>query len=181
MPYATNYASATYASLIAHAVLSAAVATLTSPPTIQYVSAGKPAATGCDQLVVWVDAFKLVRPRPASSRGGGAFAEERNSLFPQGSLPALDMQVQLIRCGAPGVTGELDPANPSATDLDAFATAQLTDGWALYHGLFNAAVAQTLFAGLEHVPAAVVIGQGVPYGTEGGLAGWTVPVTVGLY
>lgn len=181
MSFATDYVSSVYVSSIAHALLASAAATLTSPPTVQYVSAGKPAADGCDQLVVWVDALKLVRPRAVSARGGGAFAEERNSLFPQGSLPAADFQIQLIRCGAPGVQGEMSPVNPSAADLDAFATSQITDGWALYRGLLASWQAGTLFSSLEHTPAAVVIGQGTPYGTEGGVAGWTIPVTCGLY
>lgn len=180
-PYGVDYSTPGYVSVLAHAVLTSAAATLTSPPTVQYVSAGKPSADGCDQLVVWLDAFKMVRPRNTAGKGGGVFAEDRQSLAPQGGLPAVDFQIQLIRCGAPGVSGELEPVNPTAAALDAFATTQLTDGWALYRGLLAAWSAGTLFGGLEHVPAAVVIGQGSPYGSEGGLAGWTVPLTVGLY
>lgn len=180
MTYGVDYFSPDYVSRIAHAVLTSAAATLSPAPTTQFVSAGKPVADGCDQLAVWLDAFKLVRPR-TGARGAGAFAEDRQSLNPQGGLPAIDLQVQLIRCGAPDVTGGFQPQSPEATALDAFATAQLTDGWALYRGLLAAWNAGSLFAGLEHAPASVVIGQGTPYGVEGGLAGWQIPITVSLY
>lgn len=182
MGYASEYASPTFVSDIAHAILTAAKTALSwDPNSPAYVSAGKPAADGCDQLVVWVDTLKLVRPRNSAGKGGGAFAENRQSLEPQGGLPAADFQVQLLRCGAPAPNAGVAVTAPAPADLDAFATAHLADGWQLYRGLLAAWQAGTLFGGFEHIPAAVVIGHADPYDTQGGVAGWTLAITCGLY
>lgn len=178
--FGQDYFTNNWVSRIASAVLTSAAAALPSPPATQYVSAGEPAADGCDQLVVWVDKFKTVRPIPGT-RGKGAFADNQQSLNPQGALPAVDFKVQLLRCGAPGITSDITPALPTAADLSAFAASQLTDGWALYRGLIAAWAGGTLFGHLEHAPGSVVIGQQTAVGSQGGTAGWQLPVTAGLY
>ena len=182
LPYGTDYFTGAFVSTLAHGLLATAAATLASPPTVQYVHMGQPAADGCDQLVVWVDSFHLVRPRKQTALGGGGMSEERSPLEPQGGLPAVQFNVQLLRCGAPTVSGELQPSNPSAADLDTFGTNGLTDGWSLYRGVLAAWQSETLFGVTNPVPKHhTLLSAMKPYGPEAGVYGWLLPVKASLY
>lgn len=173
--YAVHYAQASLVSDLAHALLTTATATLTSPPADRYVAMGKPAADGCDQLVVWADTFTLVRPAGTLANS----LASRDSLEPGGALPAVVFNVQLLRCGAPVPDGNV---LPTPAEMDAHATTALTDAWALYRGLLAALSAGTLFGTPNPVPAHhTLIRDMTAYGPEGGVAGWSVPVRVSLY
>lgn len=177
---AVEYASPAYVSDLAHALLASAAATLAAPPSIRYVNMGKPAADGCDRLTVWVLDMHLAFPRAQTARGGGALMESRTAMEQYGALPTLDLTVQLLRCGVPQPTGDVNVVLPTSAEMDAFGTAQLTDGWALYHGLVNAWRAGTLFGALNPAPH-TVLGMLTPVEPTGGIAGWQVPLKVSLY
>lgn len=180
MSFVTEYTSTTYVADLAHMLLASAAATLATPPSIQYINMGKPAADGCDRLIVWVLDMHLASPRNQTARGGGTLTESRSAMEQYGVLPAVDFTIQLLRCGVPQPTGDLNPVLPTAAELDAFGTAQITDGWALYHGLVNAWRAGTLFGGLNPAPH-TVLGMLTPVEPSGGIAGWQLPLKVSLY
>lgn len=175
MTYATAYTQGSFVADLGHALLASAVASLSDPPTIQYLAMGKPAADGCDQLVVWVDALQSVRPAGSISNTLSA----RDGLEPGGVLPAVEFNVQLLRCGAPQSDGGL---LPTPAVLDAHGVELLTDAWELYRGLLARYASGSLFGTPNPIPAHhTVIRDMDAYGPEGGVSGWTVPIRVSLY
>ena len=176
MTYATAYQSASFVSDLAHALLATAASALgAAAPASQYVSAGQPAADGCDQLVVWVDALRLVRPKGVKL----TTVTDAETMEPKGALPVVDFNVQILRCGAPVIQGNV---LPTPTAIDTHAVSMLTDGWPLYRGILAALYAQTLFGTPNPVPGHhTLVKDMTAYGPAGGVAGWTVPVCLSLY
>lgn len=182
MSYAQDYATGAFVSTLAHALLASAAGSLASPPADQWVSMGEPAADGCDQLVVWVNKFRLGFLKRQTRSSPGILTDNRTPMEPGGALPMVDMTVQLLRCGAPQATGDLTLALPSPTAMDTHGTTMLTDGWALYHGLIAAWSAGTLFGSPNPIPAHHTLFEPMTaYGPESGVSGWTIPITLSLF
>jgi len=133
-------------------------------PAVQYVSAGPPAIDCCDQLTVHVQLHVQVAMREAGSQA-----------IPQ-SRPAVQMAtfvVTAMRC-YPIVEGGVQLRVPDGQKLDAAARVVYLDGWALWNGVRTLIRTDRLFPG--RWCRSVDTGPMTPMPTQGGCAGWQLPV-----
>lgn len=132
-------------------------------PDRQYVAEGG-VAFDCEQLVVQVARVFL-----------GAPGEQVTDPVNCSATLVADLTVWLIKCAAPmGDNGE----PPSDEEIEAVSQVLLTDGLVLTEGLIRGLQGHQVFTSLES--PAVAIGELAPQGPEGGMAGWTLTVSVGL-
>lgn len=135
----------------------------TAPPEHRYVTTG-PIAWDCPagQLTVHVDAAQLIA-NPGSP--------------PCGGRPEATFTVTLLRCAA---MANLDGTSfPPAATLDTEGRGRLVDGWALLAGLTGDWTAGQLLPSLPHLDCTTVTwGPMQAVGPAGGLAGWSLTLTV---
>lgn len=100
---------------LADEFLASCVAAVTSPPTRQYVSPGRPAHDPCEQLVVWVGNIKPTRANVTANQGRVL----------KHTPPLVNLQFELTRCiepmdkkGNPPTAAQLD-TNAETIDADA--------------------------------------------------------------
>lgn len=135
-------------------------------PAVRYVSAGPPAIDCCDQMTVHVQLHAQVAMREAGNQG-----------LPQGrpAVPMATFVVTTMRC-YPIVEGGVTLRVPDGQKLDAAARTIYLDGWAMWNGVRTLIRADRLFAG--RWCRSVETGPMTPMPTQGGCAGWQLPVLV---
>ena len=138
-----------------------------APPERVYVSHGRPAVDGCEQLTVHADERRAVWHRSMPDRPN----------VPQTCLlaPVAVLVVQLWRCVP--VAAE-DGTPPTAAELDTAADDLLIDAWCLLTQLYGEHKDGTLFTGVTC--RNVTFGDLLALPPQGGMAGWELRVEVGL-
>lgn len=139
-----------------------------------YVSAGPPAWDCCPQLTV---------------HAGGAIEGNTMPLGPQlqpghrvaetSVVPLVILTITVLRCAPIPEQSGSKMKLPSAVDLENTAKETLGDVWAIWHGLRRAVQAGTLYAS-ESCSREVFFDPASPVNTQGGCAGWQIPLRVAL-
>lgn len=148
---------------IAEELLATAVTVLTdagiTPPPRQFVAAGE-VADECDSLTVALTEISQGLPGLATT-----------SIEPYSFAFTGSYQIRIVRCVTQEDRGPLDP-----DDLTLDAEATYSDAWVLVLGLATKKESGDLLAKCD----SMVIANALPFGPEGGIAGWQINVLVQL-
>jgi hypothetical protein len=142
--------------------------TLAGAPSRTFISPGRPALEGCEQLCVHIDSVL-----DADTNPGGLAAGRRNVT---GKLNHVRLVATVDRCVYDTRTGTDMTIPTKPEDLEQTAAQTNADGWALWNHIFNlwrsgalfTLCGEVFFEGLRALPE------------EGGRAGWTLTLRVTL-
>lgn len=142
-------------------LLAAAVDAITDPPARQYIAHGQTFAHDCDLLASRLAGFEFQR------------TDSRGCVL----IPVAVLEVTLMRCWPKA--GDNGQAIPTADAITAAATALALDGESLMNGIADRVEDGSLFADrccadVEFTPGLQAVDP------SGGLAGWTLTLTVRL-
>lgn len=148
---------------IAEELLAAAVTVLSDagidPPTRQFVAAGE-VADECDSLTVALTEITQGLPGLPTT-----------NIEPWSYAFTGSYQLRIVRCVTQEDRGPLNP-----DDLTADAEETYSDAWVLVQGLAEKKANKELLSSCD----SMVIASALPFGPEGGLAGWQINVLVQL-
>lgn len=139
-----------------------------------FVSPGSPAWDCCPQITVHAGGAIEGNTAPL-----GPMLQPGHRVDQVAVVPLVAMTITVLRCApVPEQSGQTVRL-PSATSIEATAQKTLGDVWAIWHGLRRAIQDGTLYAS-ESCSREVFFDPASPVNTQGGCAGWQIPLRVAL-
>lgn len=135
----------------------------------QFIYTGRPPHDMCHQLTVHIDNVNQTQTNPL----GGLSGNRAVNRFAQ--LPAADLVVTWTACSPSFTAGAQDPSQEQYHE----ASKRAVDGiWAIYRRFSDEIRDNTLFNGLDFVPNNNRLSLVEPVGVSGGVAAYTLGVTL---